>query len=118
MLVERMVWYRWPGRIPSGIGAVCPGVISGRKLLLVRWNDHLYALEEQCPHHGASMIAGEVNDGCLVCPRHRYRYDLVTGRGRQPDGGNAAVYPIEVRHGGVFVGVSKLTLRLFGRDLW
>ena len=118
MLVERVVWYRWPGRVPRGNGAMCSGYINGRKLLLVHWNNNLHALEEHCPHHGASMVGGEVDDGCLVCPRHRYRYDLETGRGRQPDGGNAAVYPIDVRNDVVYVGVSKLTLRLFGRDLW
>lgn len=70
------------------------------------------------PAPWGQYVRGGVIDGCLVCPRHRYRYDLETGRGRQPDGGNAAVYPTEVRNDAVFIGVGRLTLRLFGRDLW
>ena len=35
-----------------------------------------------CPHMGGPLDQGRVENGEVVCPWHRYRYDLTTGEGR------------------------------------
>ena len=119
MLVDRVRWYALPhGSAPTAEGRPTRCHVKGKHLVLVRWHGTLHALEEKCPYHGASLSGGRVSEGCIVCPRHLHRYDLLTGRGQQPDGGNAAVYPVQERSNGVYIGFTVITLSIFGRDLW
>lgn len=118
MLVDRIRWVKQPEGPAVGEGKPVRCTVKGKQLILVRWQGTLHALEERCPHHGASLAQGRVHEGCIVCPRHLYQYDLITGRGKQHDGGNAATYPVEERADGTYIGFTFLTLRLFGRDLW
>ena len=55
-----------------------------RSIALVRHRGRLYALEDACPHRGAPLHRGEVEEGRLVCPLHGWAFDLDTGR--TPDG--------------------------------
>ncbi len=41
----------------------------------------LVAHSAVCPHWGASLAEARIEDGCVVCPWHGYRYDLASGRG-------------------------------------
>jgi len=39
-----------------------------------------YAVDRTCPHLGADLSAGWIDeDRFLVCPRHRWRFDLASG---------------------------------------
>lgn len=119
MLVDRLRWFKLAhGSAPTAEGRPMRCLVKGKPLVLVRWQGTLHALDENCPHHGASLSGGRVSEGCIICPRHLYHYDLLTGRGKQHDGGNAAVYPVQERSDGVYVGFTVMTLSIFGRDLW
>jgi len=39
-----------------------------------------HAYEGRCPHQGALLAEGELEDGALVCRNHRWRFDLETGQ--------------------------------------
>jgi nitrite reductase/ring-hydroxylating ferredoxin subunit len=44
-------------------------------------NDRWYLVKEECPHAGAKLQAGAVNDQHeLVCPMHAYAFSLYDGR--------------------------------------
>ena len=45
------------------------------------WNidGRLVAIDDRCPHQGASLARGYVLDGCIVCPWHGSRFDPETG---------------------------------------
>lgn len=118
MLVDRIRWTKVREGPMVGEGRPVRCTVKGKQLVLVRWQGTLHALEEKCPHHGASLAGGHVSEGCIVCPRHLYHYDLATGRGQQHDGGNAAAYPVEERGDGIYIGFTIMTVNLFGRDLW
>jgi nitrite reductase/ring-hydroxylating ferredoxin subunit len=54
---------------------------AGGALALLRDRDgNLKAYDDACPHAGASLSAGLVRDGCLVCPWHAWAFDAATGR--------------------------------------
>lgn len=38
-----------------------------------------YALTDRCSHEEASLSEGEIEDGCVECPKHGSRFDLATG---------------------------------------
>ena len=46
----------------------------------------IHALSARCPHAGEDLSYGWCKDGKLVCPVHRYSYDINTGRGSAGQG--------------------------------
>jgi nitrite reductase/ring-hydroxylating ferredoxin subunit len=64
--------------LPEGQRAVVEA--SGRPILIIHWKGEIYAVDNECPHMGASLEGGKVTeDGALVCPRHHSAFDLRTG---------------------------------------
>ena len=53
--------------------------VQDRKVLLMRHDGKLYAIQHNCPHMGAPLKRGKVQDGTIVCPLHRSVFDLETG---------------------------------------
>lgn len=49
-------------------------------VLLVRLNDIIYAIGHICTYEYADLAEGELDDGCVACPLHGSRFDVVTGR--------------------------------------
>ncbi len=74
---------------------------EGREVCVGRNADGFHAIKNKCPHQGYSFAGGACSDsGKMVCPIHRYGFDLKTGRG----GGSAVdVYKIEVKADGVYL---------------
>lgn len=78
------------------VGRIPAGRLEGEPLVrldyppfgvvVVRTESGIYAMEESCNHAGASMATGWVEDDCLVCPVHRYAFDLKTGALVRPKG--------------------------------
>jgi nitrite reductase/ring-hydroxylating ferredoxin subunit len=65
------------------------------------------ALSARCPHAGADISLGWCKDGKLVCPYHRYSYDILTGRGSPGQGDYLQTYPVQVRNDGIYVGIKR-----------
>jgi nitrite reductase/ring-hydroxylating ferredoxin subunit len=87
---------------------------NNKELCLVRNNGILYAVENTCPHAGGILSDGWCVHGNLVCPVHRYQYNLATGRGAEGQGDYIYTYPVEERADGVYVQVKQSWLkRLF-----
>ena len=53
--------------------------IDSLGLLLIQDGEHRYLLEARCPHRGHPLDSAELEDGCLQCPLHQYRFNLATG---------------------------------------
>ncbi len=39
----------------------------------------VYVIDNYCLHVGGPLADGAVQDGCVVCPWHGWRYELATG---------------------------------------
>lgn len=105
-----MPWQRG-GRLDdlAGDGPFALGV-GGVDLVGIRSDGVLRVFEGRCPHQGALLGEGELEDGMLVCRNHRWRFDAASGR---RDGGSERLRlcPSEVRGGELFVDVSALRTR-------
>lgn len=65
------------GEIPEGEGRT---VTVGDRLVAVFLVDGQYrAIDDLCPHQGASLGAGCVQDGEVFCPWHAWRFRLSDG---------------------------------------
>lgn len=55
---------------------VIPVKILGERLALFRCEDGTLGLvAERCPHRGAALSYGMVEDGCIRCPYHGWKFD-------------------------------------------
>lgn len=79
--------------------------MGGKKILLVKTKGAVYACEDECPHQGAQMQGAFIKEaGKISCPRHGYRFDLVTGAcAEHKECFPLKIYPVEIRGDEVFV---------------
>ena len=78
--------------------------IAGKKILLARRGEDVFAVGALCPHAQAPLIEGAVCGHRIVCPWHQSVFDLRDGRLIEPpalDG--LPSYPVRVEDGQVFV---------------
>jgi nitrite reductase/ring-hydroxylating ferredoxin subunit/uncharacterized membrane protein len=57
--------------------------LDGLALLVVRRDGMVHVLEDRCTHRGAPLSDGEVVNGCIECPWHLSRFDLIDGSVRK-----------------------------------
>lgn len=63
--------------IPDG---ACVVVEVNRKDVAVFHSEgKFYAIDDTCPHAGASLAGGYVEDGIVTCPWHAWRFRLTDG---------------------------------------
>jgi nitrite reductase/ring-hydroxylating ferredoxin subunit len=86
--------------------------INGKSLCLVGYEGSVYALGSTCPHAGADLSGGWCRDGKLICPFHRYSYDIKTGKGDPGQNDYIDTYPVEVRDDGVYVSMLSFTEKI------
>ena len=66
-------------RLP--VADVPPGSVKGSGGYAVGNNGEYFAVSRRCRHLRADLAEGSIDaDGCLVCPWHRSKYDVRTGR--------------------------------------
>jgi 3-phenylpropionate/trans-cinnamate dioxygenase ferredoxin subunit len=84
--------------------------VNGKKICVGRFNDGLFAFAYQCPHAGGIMANGYIDAlGNVVCPVHRYRFELKRGRNVSGEGYYLKNWPVEIREGAVWVGLEENT---------
>jgi nitrite reductase/ring-hydroxylating ferredoxin subunit len=53
--------------------------VAGRKLVIGRVRDGYFAIDDVCPHAGASLGFGTLEGNALVCPLHGWEFDVFSG---------------------------------------
>jgi nitrite reductase/ring-hydroxylating ferredoxin subunit len=76
-------------------------------LLIAVFNDggRFHALIGRCPHASGSLGLGWIEEGEVVCPLHRWRFRLESGRCSTVRGESLHRFRCEVRDGEVWVEV-------------
>ena len=87
--------------------------LNGKKLCLIKNQQQIYVVQNTCPHAGGILSGGWCKEGKIVCPIHRYEYDLLTGRGAEGQGDYINIYPIELREDGLYVGFKESLWKRF-----
>ncbi|MFP4187562.1 MAG: Rieske (2Fe-2S) protein [Acholeplasmataceae bacterium] len=86
-------------------------VFDRTAILLVYKDDRVYAINDRCPHMGASLLKGEIENNTIVCPKHKARIDFTSGKVIDPakllffkfPTKDTHSYPTEIKDGKVYV---------------
>ena len=66
------------------VGAIGEGqgetfAVDGRLVAIFNVGGEYHAIDDLCPHMGASLGAGEVREGVVTCPWHAWRFRVCDG---------------------------------------
>jgi nitrite reductase/ring-hydroxylating ferredoxin subunit len=96
------------------IGQISQVVAKGVKLLLANVDGNYHAAAKKCPHMGANLCKGKLEEGAVICPLHKAKFDLTTGKVmRDPKllfikmkaKRDLTIYPVKIEGGDIFVGI-------------
>jgi NAD(P)H-dependent nitrite reductase small subunit len=65
------------GEIPEGRGAAFE--VAGRMIAVFNDAGQYYAIDDCCPHMGASLAEGILEQGVVACPWHAWRFRVCDG---------------------------------------
>jgi nitrite reductase/ring-hydroxylating ferredoxin subunit len=107
-----MNWVKVDAPIPQN-DSVSQIKVNGKKLCLIKHEQKIHVIQNTCPHAGGILSGGWCKEGNIICPIHRYAYDLNTGRGATGQGDYINIYPIELREDGLYVGFKESLWKRF-----
>ncbi len=81
-------------KIPNGGSAVV--TVLQRDVAIFNVNGAFFAVDDFCPHMGASLSGGYVEDGCVTCPWHFWRFRLSDGSWADNPKVKISAYPIHI----------------------
>ncbi len=66
------------GDIPEGEGR--PYTVGKRVVAVFVEKGEYFAIDDFCPHQGASLAGGHIENKCVACPWHYWRFSANDGR--------------------------------------
>jgi len=80
--------------------------LGEKKVCIIKWKDEIKACAEKCPHAGAKMVDGYLDAlGNIVCPLHKYKFNLEKGRNVTGEGYFLKTYFVEQRADGIYINL-------------
>jgi len=81
--------------------------VNGTMVGVFLENGRYFAMNDFCPHMGASLADGHVEDGAVMCPWHAWRFRLSDGAwmDNSKSGICSATYEVRVENGEIQVQV-------------
>jgi nitrite reductase/ring-hydroxylating ferredoxin subunit len=80
--------------------------LNGKMICIGKIKESLFAFAFKCPHAGGILADGYIDAlGNVVCPQHRYKYNLKNGFNVSGEGYYLKTWPVEVSEKGVFIGI-------------
>jgi nitrite reductase/ring-hydroxylating ferredoxin subunit len=78
---------------------------NNKKICVARFKDELFAFAYKCPHAGGLLAEGYIDAlGNIVCPLHRYKFNMENGRNVTGEGYYLKHWPVKIETNGVYVG--------------
>jgi 3-phenylpropionate/trans-cinnamate dioxygenase ferredoxin subunit len=87
---------------------MCQIEADGKKITMARFGGQFHAFAQKCPHASGIMADGYIDaQGQVVCPVHRYRFNMQNGRNTSGEGYYLKTYLAEERPDGIYIGVEQ-----------
>ncbi len=93
------------GDIPAGEGRAFQ--VEGAIVAVFCIEEEYFAINDFCPHMGASLASGYVENGGVMCPWHAWRFSVKDGTWLDNPNGKVktACYPVRVVGDEIQVGI-------------
>lgn len=91
------------GDIADGSSVVVRG--PGKSIAVFRVGEEYFAIDDMCPHAGASLSGGYVENGIVTCPWHYWRFRLNDGAWADNPRIKTGCYAVKVEDGSIHVEV-------------
>lgn len=108
---KRHIWHKIADSITeinfstNGLATV---EVNHNSICIALHKEELLACTHKCPHAGGILANGYLDAfGNIVCPLHRYKFSLQSGRNVSGEGYFLKTFPIEIRNEGIFVGFAE-----------
>lgn len=75
----------------------------GKSLAVFNVADTLYAIDDSCPHQGASLCGGRLEGRVIQCCAHGLRFDLASGYLLNSKALKVNSYPVECQGQQVYI---------------
>lgn len=72
-------------------------------------DDHVFALDDRCPHKGGPLSEGIVHGHSVTCPLHNWVFDMNSGVAQGADEGAVTTYAVKVDAGRVLIDLARLS---------
>ena len=71
--------------------------VNEKRIAVFKVDGKFHAIDDACPHAGASLAEGYVEGGNVGCPWHYAEFELMTGKHRHaPASCGVEVYPVTI----------------------
>jgi 3-phenylpropionate/trans-cinnamate dioxygenase ferredoxin subunit len=84
--------------------------VDGRSIVLFNVGGAIHAIDNSCPHNGASLASGQLEGCVLRCPAHGLRFDVRTGCMPGMDGSSGlslTTFPVRTVDGQLVVSLDE-----------
>jgi len=79
--------------------------LDGREFALWYVDGEFYCMDDQCPHRGGPLGAGQMQNGQVFCPLHGWAFDVRTGACEARPDRPVKMHPTRVKDGQVQIRV-------------
>lgn len=89
--------------LPRGKSAI---ISAGEdEIALFNYKGKYYAVANKCPHRGAPLGEGRIEEGIVICPNHEWRFKLENGANMQNPELFIPTYPVKVKNDNIYIGL-------------
>ncbi len=81
--------------------------VEGREISVFRREQNWFAIDNHCPHSGASLASGKCGESIVTCGWHHWQFDLRTGEAIGRPGFRVGTHALEVRDGELWITLSS-----------
>lgn len=54
-------------------------IVGGKEYCVIHKEGKIFAIDNICPHQGASLALGELKGDDIICPLHQWKFNFKTG---------------------------------------
>ena len=92
-------------------GARCVDTPAGKIAVFRTGEDHVFAIDDHCPHKGGPLSQGIVHGAAVTCPLHNWVISLETGKALGADEGSVRTIPVKIEGERLFIALETLTAK-------
>jgi toluene monooxygenase system ferredoxin subunit len=90
--------------------------VNGQQILLINFDNRIYAYADSCPHQMSRLSEGTLTDKILRCARHHWEFDVCSGSGVNPRNACLKMFPTRVDGEEILVDLGDVRILGAGVD--